>query len=84
MFPPEVEAHPDVAQSERDSYLARKHANDEAAGSNARGIDMLRRELSMSEAMSAKGLLSEVEVLHLRRQINEMSLQTEDRLNRFR
>ncbi len=83
-FPPDVEAVPDVADSERESYLARKRANDDAAGSNARGIDMLRRELQMSEAMSAKGLLSEVEVLHLRRQINEMSLQTEDRMNRFR
>ena len=83
-FPAEVEAAPEVAQSERDSYLARKRANDDAAGSNRRGIDMLRRELVMSEAMSAKGLLSEVELLHLRRQINEMSLQSEDRLNRFR
>ncbi len=83
-FPPEVEAQPDVAESERESYIARKRANDDAAGSNARGIDMLRRELQMSEAMSAKGLLSEVEVLHLRRQVNEMSLQTEDRMNRFR
>ena len=83
-FPPEVEAVPDVAQGERDSYTARKRANDDAVGSNQRGMDMLRRELQMSEAMSAKGLLSEVEVLHLRRQINDMSLQTEDRLNRFR
>jgi adhesin transport system membrane fusion protein len=84
VFPPEVEAVPDVAQGERDSYLARKRANDDALGSNQRGMDMLRRELQMSEAMSAKGLLSEVEVLHLRRQVNEMSLQSEDRINRFR
>jgi len=83
-FPPEVEAVPDVAQGERDSYAARKRANDDAIGSNQRGMDMLRRELQMSEAMSAKGLLSEVEVLHLRRQVNEMSLQSEDRMNRFR
>jgi adhesin transport system membrane fusion protein len=64
--------------------VARTRANDDAAFSNQRGMDMLRRELVMSEAMSAKGLLSEVEVLHLRRQINEMSLQSEDRMNRFR
>jgi adhesin transport system membrane fusion protein len=74
VFPPEVEAVPEVAQGERDSYLARKRANDDATGSNQRGMDMLRRELQMSEAMSAKGLLSEVEVLHLRRQINELAL----------
>jgi len=84
VFPPEVEAAPDVAQSERDSFNARKHANDEAAYSNQRSMDMTRRELVMSEAMAAKGLLSEVEVLHLRRQVNEMSLQSDDRMNRFR
>jgi adhesin transport system membrane fusion protein len=84
VFPPAVLAARQVADSEQDSYNARKHALDEAVGSNQRGIDMLRRELSMSEAMSAKGLLSEVEVLHLRRQINDMSLQSSDRINRFR
>jgi adhesin transport system membrane fusion protein len=82
--PPEVLALPKVADSERDNYAARKHAMDDAVGSNGRGIEMLRRELQMSEAMAAKGLLSEVEVLHLRRQINELSLQSSDRLNRFR
>jgi adhesin transport system membrane fusion protein len=84
VFPPDVLANPQVAESERDSYLARKHALDDAVGSNQRGVEMLRRELSMSEAMSAKGLLSEVEVLHLRRQINDLSLQSSDRINRFR
>ena len=84
VFPPEVLADAQVAESERDSYLARKRALDDAVGSNQRGVDMLRRELAMSEAMAAKGLLSEVEVLHLRRQINDMSLQSSDRINRFR
>jgi adhesin transport system membrane fusion protein len=84
VFPPEVLAVPQVAQSEQDSYAARKRALDEAVGSNARGIAMLRRELSVSEAMSAKGLLSEIEVLHLRRQINDLDLQSQDRINRFR
>jgi membrane fusion protein, adhesin transport system len=83
-FPPEVAAAAQVAESERDSYAARRHALEDAVSSNQRGIDMLRRELVMSEAMSAKGLLSEVEVLHLRRQINDMALQSSDRVNRFR
>ncbi len=84
VFPGDVLAHQQVADDERDSYNARKHALDEAVGSNSRGIEMLRRELMMSEAMSAKGLLSEVEVLHLRRQINDLTLQSSDRVNRFR
>ena len=84
VFPPEVLAAEQVARSEQDSYVARKRALDEAVGSNARGIALLRRELNVSEAMSAKGLLSEVEVLHLRRQINDLDLQSQDRVNRFR
>jgi len=83
-FPPEVLAASAVAEGEQASYQARKRALDDAVGSNQRGVEMLRRELSVSEQMSARGLLSEMDVLHLRRQINDMSLQSEDRINRFR
>ena len=83
-FPADVLAVPQVAESEQASYTARRRALEDAVASNDRGVEMLRKELVMSEAMSAKGLLSEVEVLHLRRQINEMSLQSSDRINRFR
>jgi membrane fusion protein, adhesin transport system len=83
-FPADVLAQPQVADSERDLYAARKRALEDAVGSNSRGIQMLQRELAMSEAMAAKGLLSEVEVLHLRRQINDLGLQSSDRINRFR
>jgi len=34
--------------------------------------------------MSAKGLMSEVEVMRLRRQVNELQLQSQERINRFR
>ncbi len=84
VFPPEVQAASGVAAAEQASYLARKRALDDAVSSNERGVGMMRRELGVSEAMSARGLLSEMDVLHLRRQINEMSLQSADRINRFR
>ena len=45
-FPPEVLAQPQVAEGERDSYNARRHAMDDAVGSNGRGIEMLRKELT--------------------------------------
>jgi adhesin transport system membrane fusion protein len=73
-----------AAQSEQESYLARRRALDEAVGAIRRGEELTRRELAVSEQMSAKGLLSEVEVLHLRRQVNEMALQVQERVNRFR
>ena len=38
----------------------------------------------VSEAMAAKGLMSEVEVMRLRRQVNDLNLQAQERINRFR
>ena len=38
----------------------------------------------MAQSMSAKGLMSEVEVMRVRRQLNELNLQTQERINRFR
>ncbi|HEX7639473.1 MAG TPA: HlyD family type I secretion periplasmic adaptor subunit [Burkholderiaceae bacterium] len=83
-FPPDVRPDSDAATMERDSYVARKRALDDAQAANERGIALLRRELYVSESMAAKGLLSDVEVLHLQRQVNEMMLQGEDRVDRFR
>jgi hypothetical protein len=45
---------------------------------------LLGRELAMAESMAAKGLMSEVEVMRVRRQVNDLSLQTQERINRFR
>jgi adhesin transport system membrane fusion protein len=38
----------------------------------------------MAETMSAKGLMSEVEVMRLRRQVNDLQQQSQERLARFR
>jgi adhesin transport system membrane fusion protein len=84
VFPQDVLAVPEVARTEQDAYAARKRALDEAVGSNARSIELMRRELKVSEDMSAKGLLSDVEVLRMRREINDLDLQSQDRVNRFR
>jgi adhesin transport system membrane fusion protein len=83
-FPPEVEAAPAVVQGERESYNARLRAMNEAVESNRRSVALLQRELGVAEAMSAKGLMSEVEVMRVRRQVNDLNLQTQERINRFR
>jgi membrane fusion protein, adhesin transport system len=83
-FPKELQALPDVTQSETDSFNARKRALNEAVASNQRNQLLLERELAMSSAMAAKGLMSDVEVMRLRRQVNDMQLMTQERINRFR
>jgi len=83
-FTPELAAVPLVVQGETDSYSARQRALNDAVGINSRNQRLLERELGMAESMSAKGLMSDVEVMRLRRQVNDMNMQTQERINRFR
>lgn len=84
-FPPELgQQAPQVVQGETDSWRARQRALDEAVGITRRNAELLQRELGMAQTLSARGLMSEVEVMRLRRQVNELQLQVQERVNRFR
>ncbi len=82
VFPDDVP--PEVVQGESESFDARLLALSDAVQTNRRSIALLGRELTMAESMAAKGLMSEVEVMRVRRQMNDLSLQTQERINRFR
>lgn len=73
-----------VVQGETENYEARRRVLNEAVETNRRSIALLGRELAMAESMAAKGLMSEVEVMRVRRQANDLNLQTQERINRFR
>lgn len=75
---------PATVQGETESFAARQRALNEAVETNRRSATLLARELAMAESMSAKGLMSEVEVMRVRRQINDLQLQTQERINRYR
>jgi adhesin transport system membrane fusion protein len=81
-FPDELPAA--VVESEMDSYAARQRSLSEAVSAQQRSIALLGRELGVAESMSSKGLMSEVEVMRLKRQANELQLQVAERGNRFR
>ena len=87
-FPPELTAPgaglQQVVQGETDSFSARQRALNEAVAISQRNQRLLERELGMAETMSGKGLMSDVEVMRLRRQVNDMAMQTQERINRFR
>jgi len=84
LFPPEVLANPSIVQGETEVFRARRDALDDAVGVNRRSLFLLNRELAMAERLSAQGLMSEVEVMRLRRQANDLNLQIQERVNRFR
>ncbi|MCZ8073280.1 MAG: HlyD family efflux transporter periplasmic adaptor subunit [Paucibacter sp.] len=83
-FPEELKAVPAIVAAETGAYQARQRLLSEAVASLERSIGMLARELKISQDMAAKGLMSNVEVMHLSRQINELQQQRSERISRFR
>jgi len=73
-----------VAAAEIESNEARQRALNEAVETTGRSAALLQRELNMAQTMSSRGLMSEVEVMRVRRQLNDLQLQTQERINRFR
>lgn len=85
VFEREVEAAPAaVLAAERASFVARKLALDEAIRGTQRSLELLGTELAMSERLAAQGLVSEVEVLRLKRQASDLNMQIAERVNRYR
>ena len=83
-FPPELDGAEQVTEGETVSFGARARSLSEGVESTRRSVALVQRELAMAESMSAKGLMSEVEVMRLRRQVNDLNLQNQERINRFR
>jgi membrane fusion protein, adhesin transport system len=83
-FPADVSESASIVEGETEAYTARKYSLDAAVAANQRSVGLLMRELGVSEAMSAKGLMSDVEVMRLRRQVNDLQLQSQERVNKFR
>jgi adhesin transport system membrane fusion protein len=83
-FPPEVVAAKAILEGETENLAARRAALNEAVESTRRSVVLLMRELAVSESMAAKGLMSEVEVMRVRRQINELNQAATERTTRFR
>ena len=83
-FPDDLLTAKDVVAGETASYQARARALNEAVAMNRRSLALLERELVVADAMASKGLMSEVEVMRVRRQANDLNLQTQERINRFR
>jgi adhesin transport system membrane fusion protein len=83
-FAPDLRGQAAIVQGETASYQARQRALRDAVETNRLSMELVKGELAVAEKMSAQGLMSEVEVMRLRRQLNDMGLQTQERVNRFR
>ncbi|WP_207250605.1 MULTISPECIES: HlyD family type I secretion periplasmic adaptor subunit [unclassified Pseudomonas] len=83
-FDEQVRQDPAVVEQEIKAYNARKHALTESVASLERSYSLSAKEISFSEPLAAKGLLSEVELLRMRRQANDIKSQIVERYNRYK
>lgn len=83
-IPADVPAKAEPVALERQAYDARQRLLDEAVSSLDRSIGLLSKELKVAQDLSAKGLMSEVEVMRVNRQINDLRQQRQERVSRFR
>lgn len=84
VFPPEVLEVPRITAAETEVLEARRRVLDEAIASMNRSANLVGRELKMAQDMAAKGLMSDVEVMRLNRQMNELQQQRNERISRAR
>nr|WP_228723108.1 HlyD family type I secretion periplasmic adaptor subunit [Limnobaculum xujianqingii] len=84
VFPADVMAVPSVVKDETQAYGARKQTLDESVKTLQTSLKLAEDEINLSEPLMQKGLMSEVELLRMRRQANEFRLQIAERQNRFR
>lgn len=82
-FPAELKASPELIRRETQAYNARRRALDESVAALRNGMALLDREIEITEPLVGRGLVSEVELLRLKRQRNDLSLQVADRQNKF-
>ena len=84
-FPQEVLSVPEIVMRERQAFQARRQALneqtraiEESISSNAAAARAVQQELAMTEPLVRQGVMSEVEVLRLRRQLADMDRQRAD------
>ncbi|MDA0575677.1 HlyD family type I secretion periplasmic adaptor subunit [Burkholderia gladioli] len=83
VFPPEVRGETEVVQMETKAYNSRRHALDESIAALERSYALQQKEIELAEPLAAKGLMSDVELLRMKRTANELKSQIVERRNRY-
>jgi len=83
VFDEMVRTDPAVVQQEQQAYQARKKALEESVSGLQRSYALSSKEILLAAPLAAKGLMSEVEILRMRRSANEIKTQIIERTNRY-
>ncbi|EPG39635.1 HlyD family type I secretion periplasmic adaptor subunit [Acinetobacter colistiniresistens] len=82
-FPEEVQQNPKLVQEETALYLSRRANLNQSIEGYEQAAKLVRQELAMTEPLVAKGAASEVEVLRLKREANDLSNKINDTRNQY-
>lgn len=77
-FPAELDNEPELVKSETELYNSSRNSLEKQLSGLKQGVTLIRRELSMTTPLVKQGAASDVEVLRLQRQINEMESKATD------
>ena len=83
VFPSELNAYPDLMQQELQAFNARKRSLMQSLQALDSSMASVTRELTITEPMVQQGVMSEVELLRLKRQQSELMGQRAERQNRY-
>ncbi|MFU5484799.1 HlyD family type I secretion periplasmic adaptor subunit [Pseudomonas aeruginosa] len=83
VFPEEVRDEPLMIEQETNAYKARKQALEDSVRALEHSHTLIMKEIALAEPLAARGLLSEVEILRMRRQANDLKIQIVERRNRY-
>ena len=82
-FPSHVQNRPAVIQRETQAYQIRKQALNEEMAAMRQSLEQLSKELSLTTPLVEQGVMSEVELLRLKRQYADMQSHMAERRNRY-
>lgn len=80
-FPPDIPA--ELVARETAAFKARTRAVEETVAGLRQSKKLLDREIAITEPMAARGVVSEVEILRMKRQANDLQLQMTEKRNKF-
>ena len=83
VFPAALNAQPDLIQQELQAFNARKRSLTQSLQALDTSLAAVTRELTITEPMVRQGVMSEVELLRLKRQQSELMGQRAERQNRY-
>lgn len=83
-FPKDLARYPEITRNETLAYNSRRHALEQSVSELQRSLRLAEQEVSMSEPLMQRGLISDIELLRMKRQTNDFKLQISERQGKYR